>query len=402
MCVSLASQMMGVAVGWQMYDITRSALALGLVGLAQFAPLLLLVFVVGHVADRFDRRHIARVCELVEATAVLTLCISTLHHAAQPALIYAMVMVLGLGRAFETPAQFALLPNVIPPEILPAASARVSTAQQVSTITGPAIAGLLYAWHPAIPYGVAGAMYLTAALMMTLMRTRGTSVTTSGPPTRESVFAGLQFVRQTPLVLAARSSLDLFAVLLGGATALLPIYARDILMTGPWGLGLLRTAPAVGALTISLIMGRHPIRRHAGRVMFGAVAMFGVATIIFGLSHWLLLSFAALVLLGASDVVSVVIRSTLVAILTPDVMRGRVNAVNALFIGTSNQLREFESGVTACMLLGPDRGLRARRGRDDSGRDWRASRIFPSLARIDSPVDVPGVSALASKPASAS
>src|SRR5665213_2090313 len=231
--------MISVAVGWQMYDLTRSALALGFIGLAQLLPLLLLVFVVGHVADRFDRRHIARVCELVEACAVTVMCVATIYGAVQPMLLYAMVTVIGLGRAFETPAQFALLPNVVPPQLIAAASARVSTAQQVSTIGGPAVAGILYAWHPAIPYAIAGTMYLTAAVMMTLMRTRGTSVMTSGPPTRESVFAGLQFIRTSPLVLGA-ISLDLFAVLLGGATALLPIYARDILMIGPWGLGLLR------------------------------------------------------------------------------------------------------------------------------------------------------------------
>jgi MFS family permease len=391
--------MISVAVGWQMYDLTRSALALGFVGLAQLLPLLLLVFVVGHVADRFDRRHIARACELVEATAVGVLCVATIYGAAQPLLIYSMVMVIGLGKAFETPAQFALLPNVVPPQIIAAASARVSTAQQVSTIGGPALAGILYAWHPAIPYAIAGTMYLTAALMMTLMRTRGTSVTTSGPPTRESVFAGLQFIRNSPLVLGA-ISLDLFAVLLGGATALLPIYARDILLTGPWGLGLLRTAPAVGALTISLVIGRFPVRRHAGRVMFASVAIFGAATIAFGLSHWFLLSFAALVLLGASDVVSVVIRSTLVAILTPDAVRGRVNAVNALFIGTSNQLGEFESGVTAA-LFGPVAAV-VLGGIGSIVVAISCFRLFPALAQVDSLVDAgPDVSALASKPAAA-
>ncbi len=391
--------MISVAVGWQMYDLTRSPLALGFVGLAQFTPLLLLVLLAGHVADRFDRRQIARVCELVDALAVGVLCVATLSNAIHPALIYAMIALLGLCRAFETPAQFALLPNVIPTNLIAAASARVSTAQQVSTITGPALAGILYAWHPAIPYGIAAVMYLSAFVCMTLLRTRGTSERTSGPPTRESVFAGLKFIRETPLVLGA-ISLDLFAVLLGGATALLPIYARDILMTGPWGLGLLRTAPAVGALSISLLMGRHPVRRHAGRVMFAAVAMFGAATIVFGLSHWFLLSFAALVVLGASDVVSVVIRSTLVAILTPDVMRGRVNAVNALFIGTSNQLGEFESGVTAA-LFGPI-GAVVLGGVGTILVAIACFRLFPALARIDSPVDVsPDVSALASKPAPA-
>jgi len=236
--------------------------------------------------------------------------------------------------------------------------------------------------------------------MNTLLRTRGQSVTTTGPVTWESVFAGLQFIRRTPTVLGA-ISLDLFAVLLGGATALLPIYARDILMTGPWGLGLLRTAPAVGALTVSLIIGRRPVRRHAGRIMFGAVAMFGVATIVFGLSHWLALSFAALIVLGASDVTSVVIRSTLMAVLTPDAMRGRVNAVNALFIGTSNQLGEFESGATAA-LLGPV-GAVVLGGIGTILVAIGCYRGFPALAAIDSPAGKStAVSALASKTASAS
>jgi MFS family permease len=392
--------MVGVAVGWQMYDLTRSALALGFVGLAQFAPLLLLVFLVGHVADRYDRRYVARACELLEATAVIVLCVATMYDAARPALIYAMVALLGLGRAFESPASSALLPNLVPVNLIPTASARAATAQQVSTISGPAVGGLLYAWHPWIPYGIAGVMFVTAAVLMTLMRTRGPAVTTSGPPTRDSIFAGLAFIRQTPLVLGA-ISLDLFAVLLGGATALLPIYARDILVIGPWGLGLLRTAPAVGALSLSLFFGRHPIRRHAGRVMFAAVTMFGLATIVFGLSHWFWLSFVALVFLGASDVVSVVIRSSLVAILTPDVMRGRVNAVNSLFIGTSNQAGEFESGVTAA-LLGPV-GAVVLGGFGTILVAIVCFRLFPALARIDSLDNLsPDVSALASNSVPAS
>jgi MFS family permease len=381
----MAWQMVGVAVGWQMYDLTRSALALGFVGLAQFAPLLLLVFVIGHVADRFDRRHISRACQVLEALAVVVLCIATVYHAAHPALIYAMVVLLGLGRAFESPASSALLPNLVPMNLIPAASARAATAQQVSTITGPAVGGLLYAWHPSIPYGVASAMFAIAAVLMTIMRTRGTSAVTTGPATADSVFAGLAFIRATPLVLGA-ITLDLFAVLLGGATALLPIFARDILMIGPWGLGLLRTAPAIGALSLSLLFGRRPIRRHAGRVMFGAVATFGLCTVIFGLSHSFLVSFAALVILGASDVVSVVIRSSLVAILTPDVMRGRVNAVNSLFIGTSNQAGEFESGVTAA-LLGPV-GAVVMGGIGTILVAAIFFRLFPALAKIDSVGDV--------------
>jgi MFS family permease len=355
MCVraatSLALQMIAVSVGWQMYDLTHSALALGLIGLAQFFPLLLLVFVVGHVADSYDRRAVARACEALEALAMTALCVAAAKGFASPALLYVTVAILGTCRAFEAPAAAALLPNLVPAELIPASAARASSAQQVAIVSGPAAGGLLYAWHPALPYGVAAVMFATSAVLMTLIRTRGTGAGGAGRATRDSVFAGLKFIRETPLVLGA-ISLDLFAVLLGGATALLPIYARDILAIGPWGLGVLRSAPAIGALSLSLIFARFPIRQRAGRLMFLAVGTFGLATIVFGLSRSFVISFIALVVLGASDVVSVVIRQSLVATRTPDAMRGRVNAVNQLFIGTSNQVGEFESGVTAA-LLGP-------------------------------------------------
>lgn len=347
----MASQMIAVAVGWQMYEVTRSALALGFIGLAQFLPLLSLVFVTGHVADRFDRRRVARACELVEATAVIVLCVTTVFHPPSPALIYGMVVLLGIGRAFETPANFALLPNVVPPEIIAAASARVSTFQQVSTIMGPALAGLLYAWHSAIPYGIAGAMYLIAALMNTLMRTRGQSVTTSGPVTRASIFAGLQFIRGNPIVLGA-ISLDLFAVLLGGATGLLPVFARDVLGVGPQGFGVLRAAPAVGALLVAGFLSRRPIRRRAGIKMLLAVGLYGLLTVVFAYSRSVPLSVFALAALGGADMVSVFTRQSLVQIATPDRMRGRVAAVSTLFIGASNELGEFESGVVT-RVLGP-------------------------------------------------
>jgi MFS family permease len=372
--------MVGVAVGWQMYDLTHSALALGFVGLAQFLPLLLLVFLVGHIVDRYERRLIARACEVLEALAVLVLCAATIRHAITPTLIYAMIVLVGIGRAFESPASSALLPNVVPQKIIPAAAARASTAQQVSTIAGPALGGVLYAVNPSIPYFIAGLMFLVAAVLMTLIRTRPGAVLNREPPTLATIFAGLAFIRRTPLVLGS-ISLDLFAVLLGGATALLPIYARDILMIGPWGLGLLRTAPAVGALSLSLFLGRYPIKHSAGRLMFAAVATFGAATVVFGLSHWFVLSFVALIVLGASDVVNVVIRSSIVAILTPDAMRGRVNAVNSLFIGTSNQAGEFESGVTAA-LFGPI-GAVVLGGIGSIIVAIVCYRVFPALARID-------------------
>jgi MFS family permease len=337
--------MIAVSVGWQMFDLTHSALALGFVGLAQFLPLLALMLVVGPVIDRYDRRTIARCAEAVSATACTVLFIATVGHFAHPVLIYAMVSLFGVGRAFEQPALSSLLPNIVAPDVIPAATARMSTAQQTAIILGPALGGVLFAVNPGIPYAIAAAGYAGGVILLAFVRPLG--VQRPRPPS--SIFGGLAFMRRTPVVLGA-ITLDLFAVLLGGATALLPIYAREILMTGPSGLGLLRTAPAVGALISSIYVSRRPIRTHAGRIMFGAVVAFGLATIVFGLSHNFLLSFVALAFLGASDVLSVVIRSSLVALRTPDDMRGRVNAVNSLFIGTSNQLGEFESGLTAAWL----------------------------------------------------
>jgi MFS family permease len=371
--------MVFVAVGWQMYDLTRSAFALGLVGLVSYVPMLLFVFLAGHAADRYDRRTVARVCQAVEALALVVLCTATARGAITPGLIYAMLVVLGTTRSFESPAVAALLPNLLPAASISAGTARMASAQQTATIVGPAMGGLLYAVNPAIPYGLGAAMFALAAVAYTFIRLHPSAVVRP-PVSFSTIFAGLQFIRATPEVLGA-ISLDLFAVLLGGATALLPIYARDILFTGPWGLGLLRTAPAVGALATAVFVARQPIRHHAGRIMFAAVALFGASTIVFGLSRWFPLSFAALMVLGASDVISVVIRSSLVAIVTPDAMRGRVNAVNSLFIGTSNQLGEFESGTLAA-IAGPVASVvLGGIGSIAVALIWL--RLFPSLARID-------------------
>jgi MFS family permease len=368
--------MIAVSVGWQMYDLTHSALALGFVGLAQFLPLLALMLVAGGVIDRYDRRMIARFAQAGEAFACAVLCIATLRGEITPVLIYAMVTFFGAGRAFEQPALASLMPNVVGEDLIPAAAARMSTAQQTAIIVGPAIGGLLYAVNPSLPYALATIAFVVGLTLLGFVRTLG--VQQPRPPS--SIFGGLAFIRRTPTVLGA-ISLDLFAVLLGGATALLPIYARDILFIGPSGLGLLRTAPAVGALVMSLLVSRKPIRKRAGRVMFVAVGTFGLATVVFGLSHSFVLSFLALAVLGASDVLSVVIRSSLVAMRTPDAMRGRVNAVNALFIGTSNQLGEFESGVTAA-LLGPVGAVVAGGvGSVLVAVLW--TRFFPELAAID-------------------
>jgi MFS family permease len=287
------------------------------------------------------------------------------------------------------------MPNLVPPQIISTAAARWTSSNQTSVIIGPAIGGFLYAAGPAIAYGAVAVLYVAAAALMTMIRVEA-RVVDREPPTLKSLFAGFDFIRRQPVVLGA-ISLDLFAVLLGGATALLPIYARDILVMGPWGLGLLRSAPAVGALAMSIYLGRHRIRRNGGRIMFGAVVVFGIATIVFGLSHSFALSFAALVVLGMADVISVVIRSALVAILTPDEMRGRVSAVNSVFIGTSNQLGEFRAGVNAAWL-GPVAAVLI----GGIGSILVAAvgiRIFAELARIDSPESAVVVSGLTEEPA---
>jgi MFS family permease len=342
---TLASQMMAVAVGWQIYSITGSAFYLGLVGLAQFVPMFLLTLVVGHAADRYDRRAIVRTCQMLEAAGAAVLAAGSLGGWLTKESILAIVFVFGATHAFEGPSMQALLPGLVSTENFPKATAWAASAFQTASILGPALGGILYAIGPTIVYAVAGVLFLTSSILVSCIRiTRAAQK--REPASLSSIFAGITFIRGRPAILGA-ISLDLFAVLLGGATALLPIFARDVLHTGPWGLGLLRSAPAIGALLMSVVLARRPLKRRVGRTMFYAVIVFGIATIGFGLSHWFWVSLAALVILGAADVISVVIRSSLVQMETPDEMRGRVSAVNSMFIGTSNQLGEFESGITA-------------------------------------------------------
>jgi MFS family permease len=349
-CSMMGFQMLAVAVGWQVYDLTHSALALGLVGLAGFVPAVLLVLVVGHVADRFDRRRIAQLSNLLEGAVALVLAVGSLQGWLSEYAIYGGVFLLGVGKAFSSPALAALLPALVAPTRLPRAVSASSAAMQTAIILGPAVGGLLYVAGPAAVYGSGMLLFLLAVLLLGMMRLHHAAPAPERKPDEDnSVFAGIRFIRRQPVVLGA-ISLDLFAVLLGGATALLPIFAKDILHVGPVGLGVLRSAPAAGALLMSFWLTRHPIERHAGRIMFAGVAAFGAATVVFGLSRSFLLSLAALLVLGASDMISVVIRSSLIQLETPDAMRGRVNAVNFLFIGASNQLGEFESGVTAAWL----------------------------------------------------
>ncbi|WP_220399053.1 MFS transporter [Granulicella sp. WH15] len=344
-CSTMSFQMFGVAIGWQVYALTHSTFALGMVGLVQFTPMLLLMLVVGHVADRFNRKTIISICQVVECSTAALLAVSSYFHWLHPVGIFCAVAAVGACRAFETPSTQAMVPGLVEESKVPAAIAWSSSANQSATIVGPALGGLLYALGAHIPYALCACLYATASILSSGIRPRRRAEAKPAA-TASSIFSGIHYIRARKNILGA-ISLDLFVVLLGGATALLPAYARDILHTGPWGLGLLRLSPAIGALSTSIFLARHPIRSRAGHRMFTAVIVFGLATIGFALSRSVLLSMAILCVLGAADVVSVVVRSSLVQLETPDAMRGRVSAVNALFIGTSNQLGEFESGVTA-------------------------------------------------------
>jgi len=377
---SIAFQIQGVAVGWQVYALTGSPFYLGLVGLAQFLPMFLLTLAVGHVADRYDRRMIVRLCQIIEGLAAAALAFGSFSGWQSKESILGVVFIAGAARAFEAPTLQALVPGLVPTLLIPRAMAWSASAHQTATILGPAIGGLLYTAGPTAAYATASVLFLTASLLIALIRIE------RPPPNREpvslqSLFAGIVFIRNQPVVLGA-ISLDLFAVLLGGATALLPVYARDILVAGPWGLGLLRSAPAVGALAMSIFLARKMIEHRIGWVMFVAVVVFGVATIVFAISTSFVLSLGALVVLGAADVISVVIRSSLVQIKTPDEMRGRVSAVNSMFIGTSNQLGEFESGLTAALFGVVPAVLMGGIGTIVVVILWM--RLFPQLLRIDS------------------
>jgi MFS family permease len=344
-CTASGFQMITVAIGWHIYELTGNVLDLGLVGLVEFLPRVLFMLHTGHVADRFDRRRVAATCQVLQALVAGVLVYAAATDSASRELIFAMAFLFGAARAFEMPATQALLPNIVPPALFPRAVAASASAMQAATIVAPALGGLLYAFGSTWVYGPTLILYVLAcALMLSLSSNQKRSQ--GQRASLDSLLAGIRFIRSRPDILGA-ISLDLFAVLLGGATALLPVFAKDILLTGPWGLGLLRSAPAVGALLMSFWLARFPIERNVGRIMFTAVGVFGVATIAFGLSTSFWFSLAVLAVLGAADMISMVIRGAFVQLHTPDEMRGRVSAVNGLFIGASNQLGEFESGVTA-------------------------------------------------------
>ncbi len=343
-----AYQMLSVAVGWQIYDITNSALSLGLVGLAGFLPQFLLSLPAGHVADRYDRRRVVYLAQACQGAMAIVLAAGSFAHWLDSTAIYVCAFVIGGARAFYQPAQQAMLPALVEREDLTSAISIANAFRNSSAIGGPALGGGLYILGADAVYALAAVIFLTAAIL-----TSGIKLTTQPksrePATLKSLFAGFVYIRGQPAILGALS-LDLFAVLLGSVTALLPIYARDILHTGPWGLGVLRAAPAIGAVLMAIVMVRYPLDRRVGHVMFASVAVFGAANIVFGISDLFALSCVALIVAGGADMVSVVIRSTLVQLDTPDDMRGRVAAVNSVFIGTSNQLGQFWAGVVAAMI----------------------------------------------------
>jgi MFS family permease len=341
-------QIGAVAVGWQVYALTGSAFDLGMVGLVQFIPTALLTFAAGHVADRYNRKRVTQLSQFAAALAAAYLAWGSFAGWLTVPAIFAAVAVFGTALAFESPAAGAILPGVAPDGMLQRAAALSTGAFQVATISGPALGGLIYAIAPGVPYALMAASWLVAGMLSGAIKL-DRPIGAKAQPTLAGLFSGVGFVRRNPPILGS-ISLDLFAVLLGGATALLPIYARDILHTGPWGLGILRGAPAVGALLMGLALARFPINRRVGMRMFQAVIVFGAATVVFAFSRSLWLSLVALAVLGAADMVSMVIRIALVQLSTPDEMRGRVGAVNYLFVNASYQLGEFESGIVAALF----------------------------------------------------
>lgn len=346
----LATQMVDVSVAWMIYDITGSALALGLIGLCIFLPNIIFLLAAGHIADRYERRIILVLCYSVTALSSLALLIMVVTRNISPAAIFIIVALIGTARAFANPAAAAVLPNIVPRQDFASAVALNSSANQIASIGGPAMGGLIYALGPQVVFSITSLFFCAGILLLWLMHYR-TGAIRRDKVTWAYLTAGIGFIRRSPIVLGA-ITLDLFAVLLGGATALLPIYAKDIFLADAFTLGLLRSAPAIGAFVTALAIAWFSFNTRVGLRMFQSVGLFGLATIAFGLSTSIYPALLFLCVLGAADMISVYIRSTLVQIETPDEMRGRVSAVNSMFIGASNELGQFESGVLAA-ITGP-------------------------------------------------
>lgn len=383
---TLGAQVQSVAVGWQVYDITRDPMALGFVGLAQFLPMVLLMLPAGDIADRVDRRLIVAASYLLQASAIALLIALTRMDAETASPFYLVLVLTGISRAFAGPALRAFVPLLVSKEQLPRAIALSSSTFQVAVVAGPALGGLIYILGPEAAYGACLLFFLAVVALFAAIRTRHAQVPVDPALSAFGrLTAGIAYIRTQPIVLGA-ISLDLFAVLLGGAVALLPIFARDILHVGPEGLGLMRSAPAIGSTLVSFLLIGLPLQRRTGLVMFACVAIFGLATIVFGLSKIFLVSLAALVVMGAADMVSVYVRSTLVPLATPADKLGRVSAVDLLFISASNELGEFESGLTAgwfgtvpAVVIG---------GVGTLGVVALWMRLFPALRKVDRLSDV--------------
>jgi MFS family permease len=379
LAATMGYQMLALTIGWQVYEITNSAFDLGLVGLIQFVPAVVLTLLIGHAADRYDRRLIVRAAQSVYALAAVMITIALFAGALGRDLLFAAVFMIGTARAFELPTAHALAPSLVPAPMISRAVAAWTSANQTAIICGPALGGLIYALNPVLVGVVCLALFVCSITLISFVRAKDLPEKRE-PPTFASVLAGFDYIRTRRRLLGV-ITLDLFVVILGGATALLPIYARDILSVGPIGLGLLRSAPAVGALITAIVLSRNPVERHIGRKMFAVVGIFGVATIVFGLSTWFPLSLLALAVLGASDAVSIVIRFSLVQIETPDEKRGRVSAINYLFVGSSNTLGEFESGLIAAWLGAVPSVVIGGLGSLVVAAVWMM--LFPDLRRID-------------------
>ncbi len=382
---TVAIQVQSVAIGWQIYEMERTPLALGLVGLCQFLPMFLLTLPAGDITDRFNQRRVYSLAALLQAScSALFLLLSIFTpHTAWP--FYVVLVLFGAARGFAGPSGGSLLPFLVPPERLAKSMAFSSSVFTTAVISGPALGGFLYALGPVPVYSLCIAGFVGASLIVARLGGRRFTPEPTDATRYERVAEGVRFVRSRPVIFGA-ISLDLFAVLLGGATALLPVFARDILHVGPEGLGLLRSAPAVGSFTSAFLLAHRPIQRHVGAKMFAAVAAFGVATIVFGLSANFFVSLAALFVLGATDMVSVFVRSSLIQLSTPDAMRGRVSSVNMLFIGASNELGEFESGIAAALLGTVPAVVIGGLGTLGVVAIWM--KLFPPLRRVDRFSDV--------------
>jgi MFS family permease len=381
---AFATQIISVAVGWQMYEVTRSTLFLGLIGLVQFLPSLLLILVTGSVVDHFNRRMIVSICLGVSAACAAALLVLTMADAFAPAIVFVILTVFGIERAFMGPAVQSLAPNLVPEKDLANSFAWNASSWQTASIAGPVAGGLLYGLGPVTAYSVAFAFMFAGAVLVYLVP-KPAQKSTSEPKTWSYILAGFKFIRHEKVVLGA-ISLDLFVVLLGGAVALMPVFASDILVLGPFGLGMLRAAPGIGAIITALCLASFPIKKHAGVTMFIGVGIFGLGTLIFGLSQVAWLSVLALAIMGAGDMFSVYVRETLLALWTPDEVRGRVNAVNSVFIGASNELGETRAGVMAWAFGAVPAVVIGGIGALAVSVLW--SRLFPQLRKIDT-LDAP-------------